>query len=340
MIYKRKINIYEIAEALNVAPSTVSKAFSNKHYINEKTRKKIIEYAKKNNYYPNQSAKSLSIGRTDNIGLLLPGKMSDIFKNEFYLAIADGIERALLENNLNLLLYNYSPETDEPYFLFDKKTDGLLIIGHIANKIWIKNLKFSHVPVVLVDNKISSKYDSINTDNKKGIELLFKHLLSFNIKNIGLIHGPLDEFSIRERYDAFLDCLKKHRLLFNQRYILEIEKYGGDARKEIAVILQNLINNNELPDAFIFVNDATAIVAIDYLKSIGIKIPQDIKICGFDNIFKSSDKLYDLTTVNVLKEKMGYDAVNLLVERIKNVNAKHRNIILDVQLIIRSSTVL
>ncbi|MDZ7361361.1 MAG: LacI family transcriptional regulator [candidate division KSB1 bacterium] len=331
-------SIRDIAKAAGVSISTVSKALNDSGSLSAATRQRIRDLAKRMNYHPNSFARGLAAKVVDNIGFVIDRAPGRIFSNPFYSVILEGIESELVKHEFNLLISAHaSTERDSslPTFVLNGTVAGLIIAGNMA-PVFLQRLKEVHLPAVVVDNHLQDQsFDTINSDNVSGAEDMMRYLISLGHEQIGFLLGANRHPNMQARYRAYRDSVRQHHLPSKPGWIGRGDVTAEGGYQAMAAILQS----GELPTAIFASNDAMALGAIKLLYERGLRVPQQISVVGFDNIFLAEHATPPLTTVDVDKIRMGQLAAQRLIEKLKNQDDPVRETIVPTRLIVRQSAV-
>ncbi|MFH1852318.1 MAG: LacI family DNA-binding transcriptional regulator [Candidatus Neomarinimicrobiota bacterium] len=336
------ITIKDIAKIAGVSTSTVSLVISGKGYVSDATRDKVQQVIDEYNYKPSRSAQQLASHRTGNIGFII----SDIHLSRseaFYSRILLGAELEARNHDMYILLSTVGGNSEEPLniprFINSNDVDGIIIAGSVPLGL-IRNIHSLNIPTVLIDFRVEGmNLDTILMDNRNGISQIVSHLIENKITKIGFVGGSFYHPSIKERFEGYQTAMVKYGLgeiAYNSdyHYLIEHEtshEYGERGADKILKLIPDL-------EAIICVNDTTASGSLQYVKSLGKKIPEEIKVAGFDDINFAAITHPPLTTVHVPKVQMGVEALKLLLDRIDNGKRVHQTRLIPVELIIREST--
>ncbi|MBP2033508.1 LacI family transcriptional regulator [Clostridium algifaecis] len=329
----KKITISDIAKEAKVSKATVSLVLNNKPIsVSDKTRENILKISKELNYIPNSIARSLITNKTETIGIILP----DIV-NPFFSEIARAIEDTAGKLNYNVMLCNSDNNVikEEKYtkLLVSKLIAGTIFISGGNSKKSLEILKENGIPVVFVDRYVEPfrDYSGVFCSNSEGINEAVTYLYNKNMKSIAFVTGSMELETSKLRLTAYAEITKKLKiydksLICESTYSIE----GGVAATE------KLLSSNKKIDAIIYCSDVMAFGGIKVLKRKKLKIPKDISVIGYDDIFFCEYVEPELTTIRQPIYEMGKEACKLLISIIngKTVNKK---INLKSKLIIRGT---
>ena len=330
-----KVTIKDIANLAGVSTATVSKIINNKDDISEVTRGKVKKIMKENNYVPNVVARSLVTKKTNTIGLVIP----DI-RNPFFPELARGAEDRANEEGYNIIFCNTDDVLvkEEKYvdMLIEKMVDGIIFTASAKRTTGFTNLQNTSIPIILLDRDIefAGVKGKITVNNFQGAYNGVKHLISVGHKKIVFVSGSLLSKPGLDRCEGYKKALNDHGFANDDAIILEGEYKSEWGYQAVKYLMQN----NKKFDALFCGDDLIAIGAMKLLKEEGIKIPNDVGIVGFDDIYLASLVDPELTTIRQPNYEMGYQAVGMLMGILKNKMTKNQEIVLDTSLIIRKST--
>ena len=333
-----RLSMKDVAKAAGVSVATVSNALSGKKYVSPELKETVIQTIQELGYKPSKIAQNLKQNRTYFIGLMIP----DI-TNPYFAEIARGIEKVCLENDFQFFLTNTDGDIKQERKILDtfisQRVEGIINVAPRMSEDEIQK-NINDTPTVILDRKVELKdslLDSIYMCNEKGAKQVAKHFLSKNFKNFACIAGPQEVSPARKRLKGFTDSL-----IYSGIPKANIKVYFGDFKYDSGYNLsKKLIEENEFPLALFACNDLMAWGALEAIKEKNIKIPDEIAIIGYDNIFISRLVVPALTTVDQYKYEAGVQAMNSLLKKIEGLNEEkkpvHNIIELKTQLIIRQS---
>lgn len=323
----KKVTMQDIADHLNLSRNTISRALLNKDGISEEVKQKVIITAKSLGYekkvvYTKKREKTICVITC-----------RDFFLDQTYFAeIFLGIEEISKKHDIfvNFLVI----DEESTSINHQDNVLGFIIAGKIKSNI-VKILSNLDVPKVYIDFEPDGASDDVVImDNEKGLNLIFKELIKKGHKEIGFIGNKFMYTSFYKRYQYFLSELRENNLKKIDEYILT------DSQQpywQYGVIKNELKKMTKFPTAFICVNDRTAFALIKEIDALGLRIPDDISVIGFDNVKDNEIFSPSLTTVNVYKGELGRVACSLLLQKIKNKDLISKKILVDVSLIEKKS---
>ncbi|AUO10681.1 LacI family DNA-binding transcriptional regulator [Priestia megaterium] len=330
--------IKDIARVAGVSVTTVSRALNGYSDVNEKTRQKIAAVAKELNYSPNTLARGLVMQKSKTIGLLVSGISRESVKDNFTFEVLCGVNERASTLGYDLILFNTNTmmQREKTYTQLcrERRVDGAIIQGIKKEDPYLKEVVESDIPCVLVDIPVhSNSVGYVTTDNALGAKKAVEHLASLGHKHIGMINGHEDAFVSQERLNGYREALKECGLSFRSEWVVS----GDFEEKKAEKAAREFLNRHKEVTAIFCASDLMALGALKACKELGLHVPKDISIVGYDNIVLASYSSPNLTTVGQEVYQIGYQAADLLIEMLegKETNTKRY---LDTKLIIREST--
>ena len=336
---KDSITIKDIAKALNLSFSSVSRALQDSHQIGAETKKRVMDYAKENNYRPNLMAQSLKNKNSRTIGIVI-----STVPNNFLAEVVNGIESVTWENNYNIIITqsqeSFEKELKNLDHLVWKSVDGLLVslstetkdmsaFNEIINKTPI--VFFDRVPEDIATHKIEA-------DNYGGAKQLTQHLLENGYRRIAQITSSKQLSITKGRLKGYMDALRENSIAFTEDYVCYCD-HGGMHEAEVEAAVDRLLQLPEPPDAIITASDRITIGTLSILHKKKIAIPTQMGLAGFTNF--SSPHLFNpsLTTIKMPAFEMGKQAAEALFQLINKKKPKQfEHIVLPTELTVRDST--
>ncbi|MHA4810750.1 LacI family DNA-binding transcriptional regulator [Flavitalea flava] len=331
--------ILDIARALNISKSTVSRALQGHTDIKEETRKAVVQMAKKLDYQPNLLAKSLVNSRSNTIGIIVPE-----FLTSFFPTVIIGAQQIAGEAGYNVIICqsqeSVQTEMANTQVLLASRVDGVIIsmTRETSDFDHFRTFGRHGIPIVFF-NRICEKINTsrVTVNDYEGAYNAVEHLILNGYKRIAHISGPPKLRVSQNRLKGYLDALKTHKLPTHEKWILHHDLTAENAWDSA----KKLLTQKTRPDAIFCINDPAAIQTLLYAKSRGIKVPDELGIVGFSDDPISSVIEPQLTTVKQPVSEMGRTAMRLLLEQIKNGNAPYTPVHtkLPTNLIVRQSSV-
>ncbi|MFA8433068.1 MAG: LacI family DNA-binding transcriptional regulator [Marinifilaceae bacterium] len=332
-----EVTIHDIAKALKVSGSTVSRALNNNPRISEKTRKAVREMAEQLGYQPNAIASNLRNSRTNTIGVIIP-KVS----RYFFSSAITGIEEHARERGFNVIICQSNDikerEADCTQTLFASRVDGVISSVSLDSENYDHYKVFTNknIPLVFFD-RICDEIETskVVVDDFKGGFLAAEHLINKGCKRIAHIGGPQHLNLYINRLQGYLKALRKHKLPVEQELMI----FNNLNREEGFEAAEKLFSLPNPPDAIFAANDTTALSVMLHAKERGIKVPEELAVVGFSNEPFSEYITPSLSTVEQSGFEVGHKATELLLDMIQNkIEDKQETIVLPVKLIERQSS--
>ncbi|MFT4095463.1 MAG: LacI family DNA-binding transcriptional regulator [Niabella sp.] len=333
--------IKDIAKALGLSTSTVSRALRDSYEISEHTKKKIRDYAAQINYRPNPVALSLKEKRTLSIGVVV----SEI-ANTFFSQVINGIESIAYNNGYNVIITQSKESFDREQMILDyltsRSVDGLIISVSAESKEsgTLKQLHSRGLPIVFFDRVIEDipTYKVI-TDNFAGVYSATRHLIKNKYKRIGVIANNANLSITKDRLAGYKKALTDHKMAINESLIKYCD-HGGLDVEEVKNAVEQLLSLKKKPDALVLLADKITTETFRILKDKQISMPGEIGIIGFNNSQYTSLFSPALSVISQPAFEMGEKAAALLLSLIesKRVVTDFELVNLPTEVIIRESS--
>ena len=336
-----KVTMKDIALKCGVSINAVSIALNDKPGVSEEMRLQILRTADEMGYI-NQKRQYLSALSRSNICILMQSYYADT--GHFYsIVLRSIIEHAKSLGYFSILNYFDDSCFTLPDCIFERKVAGILVVGKISDKNLIY-LKKNGIPVVLVDfNSLIDSSDCVLTNNKQGGYMMTSYVISRGYKKIGFFGDLNYSFSFEDRFMGYKQALIKNGVVSPKEADVYVERYSFLKEIEKYILSNNMTNikrilsSKELPEVLVCANDSNAFAVILGLKELGLRVPEDIGVVGFDDTPLCEKSVPKITTVQVQKELMGQLAVNKLIDRIHHKNYLPVTELLSVKVIKRDS---
>ena len=336
----KKATLRDIARQADVALSTVSQVLNNKPGVSPEMRQRVLKTASDLGYRQKIEIDSPVVPMLNAVGLLTKRYNGDpLMVNPFYSYIIAGAENECQRHNLNLMYANI--EVDEcnralslPPMLLDERVDGVMIVGtFLEETIFDISRRAGRRSVVLVDAYTSGEtnFDSVVIDSIGGSMRAISYLVEMGHRHIGLIGSNPESYpSVLERRQGYLLALQQHGL---EPHIEDSPLLRPDAFQATLRLMKRVPEIT----AIFACNDNVAIGVMNALKHMGLNIPGDVSIVGFDDIDLAQEVEPPLTTIHVDKVLMGATALRHLLDRSEDPNRPALKTLVTTQLIIRNS---
>ncbi|HKL31977.1 MAG TPA: LacI family DNA-binding transcriptional regulator [Tangfeifania sp.] len=334
---KKVNNIKELAEKLELSPTTVSRVLngkSKKFRISQKTSRKVLDGARKYHYSPNRIARGLKLEKTETIGLIIP----DI-ANPYFGSIAKTIEVEARNSGYSIILCDSLDdevtEAELLQLLAGRKVDGIIIAPTGKNSNHVTEIQQQGIPVMVIDRYLpGTNLPFVTTDNYLGGLLATQYFIDMGHRNIACIQGINGISANTDRVNGYRAALQKHGIPANESLIL-----GTDfGEKNGYIQTKKLLTLPECPTAIFALSNLISLGTLRALKEAGLSVPDDISIVSFDEQPYSAFLTCPMTTVEQPREEIGKLAFLNLLEMInKESRKKTENLVLKPRLIIRES---
>jgi LacI family transcriptional regulator len=314
---KNRVKLIDIAQATGVSLTAVSLALSDKPGISKETRVRVLEMARSLGYRFKTPVVTSPVKPIKTVGLLVKSGLEDEpHTNHFYSHIIAGVESICRQMGINMMYANLPVNSENypleiPPLLEKGEVDGMLLAGAFVDENLSRILDRRSCPLVLIDSYSNSRvYNAVLSDNVFGAYQATEYLIRKGHRQIGFVGGHEHAYpSFRDRRSGYLKALAEFEI--GQPYFADCSVN----RSDIANAVQKLVAQNRQITGLVCVNDDTAISAMYSLIEAGIRVPQDISIIGFDDIYLAESVVPSLTTMRVNKQSMGRLAVQLLINQ-------------------------
>ncbi|EAK9243226.1 LacI family transcriptional regulator [Listeria monocytogenes] len=318
----KKTSIKDIAKLSGVSVATVSRVINDNGRFSEETREKVLAVIKKTNYQMNFSAKSLRMNKSFSVGILVP----DI-SNYFFSSVVQQIEAILFDQGYSTIICNTGRNLDKEMaylnMLESKMVDGLIVISG-ADEFGFKYTNAENgIPYVCIDRQPKDKKDTIfiSSNHYQGAFEATEALIHAGVKSPVIFMHSRQSSSAKERLKGFQDALKKN----NIRYDPDVSKFTVDLQiHDYQKSIITFVNEVTTMDGIFAINDNIALELLNLLPTIGKKIPNDIKVIGFDDTPQCNYTVPKLSSVKQNIPKIAQITVDNLITIIKNPKQKKR----------------
>ena len=324
----KKITIHDVANAAGVSIATVSRAINNKDNVKEATYNKIVEAMRLVGY------DNLAIKPHSNLILIL---LPDI-NNPFYSEVMRGISSAagrqnyqeiIVRTGSHPLTYDFIEE-----IVSDTHSEGVITLDPIPDAAMLDKLRSKIAIVQCAEFNENSPASYVSIDDLAASKSVVEYILSKGRRRIAMINGPIKYKYARKRQEGFIEALKQADIDPAASQIIQLPEFSYDAAVSVAT---QVLTMHERPDAIFAASDVFAVAIVKAARRLGLEIPKDLGVIGFDNTDISIMSEPALTTVKQPQFQLGFLACEMLIEQIRDMSIAPRQILLNAELIIRES---
>ncbi len=330
--YRRRgaaVTIHDVAARAGVSVATVSRVLNGKELVREETSRQVLEVAKSLRYVPNVAARTLSIRRSQTIGIVLPE-----VHGEFFSEVIRGIDLAARAAGYHILVSGSHSDANEMIDVLDAmrgRVDGLVVMAPDVALTPLREQLAHKLPMVLL-NSDDERHATITIDNYGGARTMMRHLASLGHKRVAFIKGPEQNADARERLRGYRQAMRamggvSRELEFEGDFT---ERAGYDAVKAIVAL-------DPRPTAVFAANDSMAVGALAAFAQAGIDVPGHMSLAGFDDIPIAHYVNPPLTTIGVDIAELGRRAFAVLAEAMEKSTHTRREECIGTTLVVRKS---
>lgn len=326
-------SIKDIANASGYSIATVSKALRNQPDVGKKTREKIKAIAREMDYFPNAAAQALKTKQSRNLGVLYKEETGFGLKHEYFAGVLQGFVNEAEQQGYDITFISTKSLVGDMSFTEHCKYrnfDGAIIVcAHFENEDVIELME-SDLPVVTIDFN-HPNCSSVSSNNADGITKIIEYAIEKGHKKIAYVHGENYSPVTKARVKAFKSILLENDIEIRQEYIKEA-KYGQVEETEICT--RELLKLEDAPTCILYPDDFSLIGGLNVIRGMGLKVPEDISIAGYDGCMFSQLTSPSLTTFEQDTDRIGATAAKCLIDIIENEqNESNMRIIIDGKLI-------
>lgn len=333
---KKNVTISDVAEKAGVSTATVSRVINNKDKVSERTKQIVLEAIealdfeiKQDDELFDQDSKTILVFVTE-------------LRNPFFVPVIDGIQNSSHKHGYDLLILQtkelYREFNDYESVLKSQRFAGAIFLSSItSNQLEIITQKLTYrLPVVLCSEYIEeADVPFVCIDDVASMRRATQYALSIGRKRIAFLNSSSTQSYSRRRERGFREVMKENNMEINEDYVIHLSSVTYNLAYSNCIHLLTLPTP---PDIILCVSDVFGVAAINAAKKIGLRVPEDVAVIGFDNIDLSTMVSPTLTTIDQPTYLLGYQASELLLEKIYNPNTPNKKLYLETELIIRDST--
>lgn len=310
-----KVTIKDVAREAGVSISTVSNALNDVDVLHPDTKAHILAVAEKLHYVPNLNGRNLKAQETKVIGLF-----SDYMGGPYMGALTDSMARQCVASGYELNVFVTKQQDSMLANLFGHRVDGAIIVNKLLTDEQEEELKEANIPIVYLNREMAGPYQTgVFFDSYGAGRLAAAYLLGKGYQKLGLIEGP-DTYDSTERTRGFRDVLAERNIELDEKFVWQ----GDFARDTAYDAINNFLNQldpkkkkKHLPQAIFAANDLSAIGCMEALAQSGLKVPENVKVLGCDDIELCRYVQPMLSTIRTNFEEQGAVAVQCLIKMLK-----------------------
>jgi DNA-binding LacI/PurR family transcriptional regulator len=310
------VSIKDIASACNVSIATVSKALNNHKDVSEATKIRISEAAKKMGYLPNSQARALKTNRTYNLGVLFTERAQSGLTHNYFGVVLDSLKKEAEFNGYDITFISQNIGDNRMTYYehcIYRNVDGVVIVcAADYEDVGITELLNSNVPTVMIDY-MADNTPSLVSDNVEGIATLVDYVYNKGHRKIAYIYGNPSRVSYL-RLQSFKESLKRHKLDIRDEYLIEGDFHNPKLTESLT---EKIMNYRDPPTCIFLPDDFSAIGALNTFEKLGLSVPDDISVVGYDGIMLSQVINPRLTTYKQDAVRLGSEAAHRLISLIK-----------------------
>ena len=331
---KKRVTIEDVAREAGVSIATVSRIINHKDTVTSETRERVLSMMEYLNFVPRSLHQPPQVSQRKMILLCLPD-----FDNPFNAQLIRGVQKAARYHDFEVLfLQTENFYTNSGAYLDAIRHSGaagVLMLSPVPNKTLLFEIN-AFCPVVMCSEYHEDPGLSyVTIDNAQAAQKAVEYLISTGCRKIGLINSFHRNAYAREREAGYREALLAAGLPVNEDWIAHISSINYQSAFSKASYILGMENR---PDAFFATADMFAVGAVNAAKKLGLRVPEDVSVIGFDNVETAVMCEPQLTTVDQPSREIGYQSCELLIDRITNRDSVPRHIKLDTELIVRQST--
>ncbi len=305
--------IRDVAREAGVSIATVSRVFNNSSLVSEDTAKRVMQVAARFDYWPNSAAQSLTTNRSNTLGVLLP----DLF-GEFYSEVIRGIDSLARRESYQIMLSSSHADNEEILMAARSmlgRIDGLLMMAPDDASADTVNRIRRRIPLVLLNPALDSSQNcSVSIDNFPGAREAVNHLLKLGHRRIAMVAGPQGNVDANERMRGFAQALSIAGQDPGEAIVVQ-----GDFRESSGFSAGlELMKCVPRPSAVFVANDSMAVGLLAALEGLGVDVPRDLAVVGFDDVDIAGYLRPPLTTVHIDAFALGQRAAQMMVNEIQS----------------------
>ncbi|WP_019157007.1 LacI family DNA-binding transcriptional regulator [Robertmurraya massiliosenegalensis] len=333
------VTIKDVAKISGVSPSTVSRVIADNPRISEDTKKKVRKAMKDLGYHPNINARNLVAKSTKAIAVIMPSSTNIALQNPFFPEILRGIGSILHEAKYSMYLSTGDTEkeilNEVQRIVYGSYVDGVILLYSRINDKVTNFLREQGFPFVIVGKPYDhdTEITHVDNDNIRAGKEITKHLIDMGHERIAFIGGSRELFVTQDRESGYVAALNEAGIKECESYKIHTEFLESGGKEAV----EDLMSLNTPPTGLVVSDDLISLGILSMLENYGVRVPQDISLVSFNNVYLSEITRPALTTVDIQIYELGAQSAKALIEKTENKNEPAKRIIIPYQIVYRDS---
>jgi DNA-binding LacI/PurR family transcriptional regulator len=329
----------EVAELAGISRTTVSFVLNNVPgiRISEETRQRVLDAARQLNYHPDSTARRMVTGKTRMIGFVLRQSPDQAFSDHFFPQVLHGMSQAATTQNFHLLFEVIPPEDHRSVYMRlinERHVDGIVLSGPRSDDSELLQVYEQGANIVLLGQMPGLNIPFADVNNIGGARTATEHLLKLGHTRVGMItNAPLAYTASVDRLTGYQQALQGVGIAYNEALV----RLGNFTMESGLQAMNELLLLDQRPTAVFVASDTVALGALQAIREAGLRAPQDVAVCGFDDIPFARFISPSLTTVQLPAYGLGWVAADLLIRMISKEEISNPYVILSTELVVRDS---
>lgn len=335
----KRVTSQDVAKLAQVSRTTVSFVLNNVEGVRipPETRQRVLDAARQLNYHPDATGRRLVTGKTHVIGLVVSQSPDRVAVDAFLLQVMHGLHQAAQQHRYHILFHAQEPGQTQLYtnLIRERHVDGIVLSGPRTDDTELVKLHHEGVPIMLMGQLPHSDIPFVDADNAGGARQAVEHLLDLGHTRVGIItNAPLTYTASRDRLAGYQAALRARGL----RPLKRLVRTGDFTEASGEAAMHSLLQVTPRPTAVFVASDVVALGALRAIKAHGLRVPDDLSLVGFDDVPAAAYVEPPLTTVRLPAYAIGWGAAERLLRLIAGEELDQPGVLLETELIVRSST--
>ena len=339
MMTRKRATAAEVAELAGISRTTVSFVLNNVPgiRISEETRQRVLDAARQLNYHPDSTARRMVTGQTRMIGFVLRQSPDQAFSDHFFPQVLHGMSRAATTQGFHLLFEVIPPEDHRNVYMQlinERHVDGIVLSGPRSDDTELLQAYEQGANIILLGQIPGNSMPFADVNNIGGAKIATAHLLGLGHTRVGIItNAPFAYTASADRLAGYQEALIEAGIVLDNSLVRE----GNFTAESGCLAMQELLALPTPPTAVFVASDTVALGALQAIHQAGLRVPEDVAVCGFDDIPPARYVTPPLTTVQLPAYGLGWAAAEMLIRMIAKEEINNPHLILNTELIVRDS---